>query len=542
MPEPVEPHRATDPEKPPMAAPESPEKLGAGESAGIPTGGPAEPKRWSWVGAATAAAVVLGLALRTSAYLSNHSLWLDESMLALNVLDRSPGQLFDKLDYDQGAPVAFLLAVKLSVAVFGTSESALRLVPFVGSVCGLVGFAALARRVLPAFAAALAVWLFAVSPQVVSYAGECKQYSTDAAIAVGLLLAAVLIPASPGRERERNGRWILLAVAGAASVWASHPAVFVLGGIGLVLLASPAWTGDRTTLFRAGAVIATWGVSFVGVYFISLRQLAGNENLLKYWADGFLPHNPVWVVPWLCARALDFFRLPGGFDAPAVLSVVRLEVGAAGLAVALAVGGTADWVRWARPVAAMLLLTVGITLAASALHKYPVEGRLVLFLVPLACLAVARGGGAVRQALAPSNRVAGWALIVVVAAAPTISGLVAAVHPGHGEEIKPVLTAVRQDFSTDYSLYVYYASTPAFRYYDRELRFPDGRVIYGREHREDLRAYDAELERLKGLCWVVITHPHGDEALAIWRHLDGRGRMIKEVKDRGAVARLYEIT
>ncbi len=138
------------------------------------------------VATALVALVLLGGGLRTAALLSDRCLWIDEAMLALNLVDRTPRQLFDKLDYNQGAPVGFLLAAKASVSAFGPTAWALRLVPFLASLVGVVAFAVVARRLLPSRSGVLAVALFALSPHAISYAAECKQYASDAALAVGL--------------------------------------------------------------------------------------------------------------------------------------------------------------------------------------------------------------------------------------------------------------------------------------------------------------------------------------------------------------------
>src|SRR5437870_13922111 len=66
-------------------------------------------KRLPWV------IIFLGVALRLAQYLANRSLWLDESYLAFNIVQRSFSQLFGPLDYHKVEPIGFLLIEKVAV-------------------------------------------------------------------------------------------------------------------------------------------------------------------------------------------------------------------------------------------------------------------------------------------------------------------------------------------------------------------------------------------------------------------------------------------
>src|SRR6185437_15758947 len=108
-----------------------------------------EPRRWWTSPAAIAVIAFLGIALRGAAWLNDRNLWIDESMLSLNLIERSPARLLEPLDWNQGAPVGFLLAVKTAIATIGITERSLRLIPFVGSMLGVIGFAWIAWKFLP---------------------------------------------------------------------------------------------------------------------------------------------------------------------------------------------------------------------------------------------------------------------------------------------------------------------------------------------------------------------------------------------------------
>jgi len=106
--------------------------------------------------------VLLGILLRRQ-YLFNRSFWLDECLLAVNILNRSFAGLFRRLTHHQHAPVGFLLMEAAIRASLGTSELALRLPSLLASIVSLVLLRAVARRTVASFAAALAIALFALS-------------------------------------------------------------------------------------------------------------------------------------------------------------------------------------------------------------------------------------------------------------------------------------------------------------------------------------------------------------------------------------------
>src|SRR5690349_13824749 len=130
----------------------------------------------------------LGMFLRLAQYAFNRSLWYDEANIAANIIDRSMAGLLQPLDYDQGAPIGFLLLEKLAVQALGPSEYALRLIPFLFGSIALVVFYEVAKRYISPNAVLIALYLFALSDTLIYYSSEVKQYSSDVAIALIVLL------------------------------------------------------------------------------------------------------------------------------------------------------------------------------------------------------------------------------------------------------------------------------------------------------------------------------------------------------------------
>ena len=101
---------------------------------------PAEPHtpergdRAAHVARAALIVILVGAALRLAAYLTARSLWLDEAMLANNIVGRTFVALFAPLGENQSAPWLFLFGERATAMVLGPNELALRLLPLIAGI------------------------------------------------------------------------------------------------------------------------------------------------------------------------------------------------------------------------------------------------------------------------------------------------------------------------------------------------------------------------------------------------------------------------
>lgn len=486
------------------------------------------------------AALAAGVALRLWQYLLNRSLWLDEAYLALNLTHRSFAGLLKPLDFDQGAPLAFLWMEKALLRVFGNGEYALRLLPLVAGLVSLLLFYKLAKDVLSPAAAAFAISLFAVSPSLIYYSSEAKQYSLD--VVITILIYCLAIPGS--RAHWSAARIALFGVFGAIAIWCSHPATFVLAAVAAVFTVSLARHKQWYRLARLMPAFLMWGASLAICYFLSLRALSQNHQLLAYWQMEFMPLPPRSVsdVKWFLDSFFDFFVEAIGLQFTALAGFVFL------------VGG-ARLLRERGERLALLLAPAALTLLASGLHKYPFGGRLALFLVPAAVLLIAQGIEEVRLAAWAFSPLIPCVLIAILFVDPAVfltrhfaEPRTEVDHPGFmvPEEIKPVMAYVRNHQQAGDFVYVFYASQPAFQYYSELYRQPQPNVILGTAAGDDPRAYAADLDRLRGRrVWVVLSHTHGigkQESAYIRFYLDALGPRVTSFQSPGAATYLYDLT
>jgi 4-amino-4-deoxy-L-arabinose transferase-like glycosyltransferase len=492
-------------------------------------------KNRAWINIRTGiyALVFLGIILRVIPMIQNRCLWIDEAMLALNLVDRTPRQLLEPLDWNQGAPIGFLLSVKAAISVFGASEWALRLFPFLGSLIGFLAFTWLSRRLLPEQAALLAVALFAISPSLISYTAECKQYVTDASLAVVIFCVSLALL----HREEGTRRWAILGMVGTFAVWFSHPAVFVLGAVGTALFLDCLAMRERRRVLACLATIGCWLASFGVCYITSLRHLGTNQYLLDYWAGHFLllPPTSVGDLAWLISHFSNFIDFPGGLGGS--------EVKASGLAAAFFLIGWSLILRERWPVAFALIAPAFFALIASGFHKYPFAGRLLLFLVPLLLLGVARGAWAVAVALKSTLPFASFVVLGLLILAPAVESYQQIQRPLRYEQITSVLDDVRQKWQPGDKVYLYYGAIPAYTFYTADRPFvPD--VVKGTEFRGQRTGYRDELRKLAGnpRVWLIFSHRHAAEESLLKAYAEGLGECREEVHRPGATAFLFDFS
>ncbi len=479
----------------------------------------------------------IGLVLRLRQYLAGRSLWLDEAMLALNIVQRDFWGLLKPLDYDQGAPLGFLLLEKLTISLLGNGELTLRLTSVVAGCLALLFFYLLLMRFLSPAGLLPALALFALSERLVYYTSELKQYIFDVFGILALLLVFVYL--SPSRERDdspQNRAWIPLLAAGIVLVWFSHPSVFVLAGIGPTLL----WQNrhNRRKLIQVGWVILGWLVSFGGVFLASLNNLSANDFLMSYWQEYFMPMPP-WSNPGWLASVLTSTLTYFGLELPSWLALILLA------------GGLFALWRLDSSLASVFALTLLAAFGASALGKYPFGGRMLLFVAPISIGLFGAACEGLYRALKRLRWGAGLAVCVlalVLLAGPASKALENFSEPRMQENMHPAMRVLRAQHRPGDLIYVYYAAMPAFRYYVPfygfgEEQFRAGEISYYRFLAPTL----ADIDTLRGnpRVWVLFSHVYEEDGVnereAVLTYIDEQkmGKCRIESREPGTSVLLY---
>jgi hypothetical protein len=485
------------------------------------------------------AIVGFGILLRFTQFQANWSLMQDEARLAVNIVERPLAQLVEPLDYHQAAPIGFLAVEKLTIQALGDNEYVLRLWPFLAGIASLFLFHAIANRFLDANAVPVALGLFAVSEPLIYYSAAVKQYSGDVAIGLLLLWATICIRSA----RPSIPRVLFLGVVGASAVWFSHPAAFILAGIGGSLTLCDVARKRWARLGRLSIAYALWGIGFASVYFTCFRNSAQAEPLQRFWSASFAPLPPRSFsdLKWFVHTFFEIFEHPAGLTLPGVGAVAFL-IGSASL--------------FARRREKLLLLAspAFLALLASGLNVYPFKGRLLLFMAPLLLLLVAEGTGKIIEKSRAHSAVIGVAFAGLLFFQPLLSASYHLIEPRTTlvrypirEEIKPVLTYLAEHRRPEDVLYLHYSAWNAFEYYQQRYGYKEGDYVVSLVSKDDWSKYADDLDKLRGSrrVWVLFSHFQSSKTFAertfFLYHLDSMGTRLDSFTSEGAEVYLYDL-
>jgi hypothetical protein len=332
------------------------------------------------------AALAVGVALRLVHFLRSPSIWHDEAALVLSALNLGFADHLGPLAHSEAAPPLFVALVRAVSLVLGDGMPALRLPSLLASLAALFLFVPVARRFLSPAAAALAVFLLAVSDRLLWHAVEAKPYSGDVLVAVvGLRLLAAF------EGRPGPGPLLLAAASFPLLVWFSYPAGFVLGGLLLALL--PAAAGSRRDLGPAWLLAAVLPfASFLALVLGPVRAQR-DPRMESCWTDAFPDASrPVSIPAWAMvntAQVLDQPLKPAN-----------------GLLVPLTLLGAVEFARrGGRTRLAAMAGPGALAFGASLAGAYPWSGsRVTIFLAPAVCVLTARGAEAALEGLGTLRR------------------------------------------------------------------------------------------------------------------------------------------
>ena len=476
--------------------------------------------------------LLAGFFLRLRQYLTGRSLWLDESMLALNIVNRDFGELFKPLDYDQGAPIGFILVEKTFSLIFGRNEFSLRIFPLLIGLFSLWMFYLLLKQVTSGATLWVGLALFAFNPRLIYYSSEVKQYIVDVAATILLLLIAIPLFQQPARRRFTTLAWV-----GSLALWFSHPSLFVLIGIGFALSLFYLRKRDSQNISRTFGMGALWVINLGILFTLTLNDLRHNSYMREYWQGAFVPMPPWSDLTWYVSAFQ--MNIDSQFGIPYTAVVIFI----------LMLAGFVMLFFQHRQVAVTFASILFFTLLASSFGLYPLLERMGLFLVPIGILLIAKSFGIPAQRLREYQLPSAIVLIAIsgfVLYGPVTRSLEQFTTPKYFEHIRPTMSYLQESWKEGDALFVSYGAVPAFEFYAPIYEITG--VSYISSQREDYAHPESFLERIAPLrnhhrVWVLLSHvyenKHFNEKDHLISYLDQIGEKRREFREQGTSVYLY---
>lgn len=496
----------------------------------------AKPQYMGWL------LIALGIVLRLKQYLVNRSFWADESSLALNLVNRTFAGLAQPLDYEQASPILFLFIEKLLLVALGNKDYILRLFPLAAGLLAVFLIYRVASENIGT-AGLFAVGLFSVSGYLVYYSSELKQYGSD--VTLGLLL--VFFSTACLREDARTKDFLLLGISGAIAIWASHTSIFILAGIGLAIGWQKLARRDFKSLAWILGMGLAWLISLAAEYFVSLQYITADTYLMTYWRKAFMP-----IPPW---TRLGWFR--DTYFSFVLFTLSRSDLFLALILLALAVTGAVSMLGRDRYFALILLSPFIMASVASALQRYPLKDRFMLFLAPYLFLLMAEGLRRIHALFAKWNRtialLASAGLALVVIGLPAYDTFQTFLSPFADIGIRPVIQYVQSKRMPGDLVYVFHSAETGFKYYSPLYGLDQGQIIIGlnaTQKKIALQGFLDDVNELKGnrRVWFVFSDITdcggctGDKQAFYVNYLDQFGTQLDRFSAQNANAYLYDLS
>jgi mannosyltransferase len=183
--------------------------------------------------------------------LGGRPIWIDEAYSVL-VAWKGPAGILDALTRD-GSPPLFYLVLHAWVKLFGSSALAVRLLPAIFGLMGVLAVFWLARALLPSRprAAIIAGMMTAISPLHIYYSQQCRMYSLAFLVAVLSLFTSWRI-LSGDRRKDIAVHGLVLALG----LYIHNYFLFVVPVAPLAALASCRGSARRRAALRSAGAVA----------------------------------------------------------------------------------------------------------------------------------------------------------------------------------------------------------------------------------------------------------------------------------------------
>ena len=472
-----------------------------------------------------------GVIISLFQFVYNRSLEVDESMLALNIINRNAFELLIPLDLNQVAPILFLLLEKLFSILIPNSEYGLRLLPLLSFWLSIFFFYKILKKVVKNhYTIIFALSLFVFNSTFLFYSSQVKQYMSDV-----FVLTSIYYFTLKTYNKEQN-KYLILGILGGLSIFLSNISPIVLFSIGVYLLYYY-FTGQRKHFISILSVSLFWAFTFLLYYYYFVYAHPSRGAMTSYWSKvipSFMPHNPL---------SLDFYNfVVYKFQQISNSLFYSILTGQYILLVLLLIGFFELIIKRKFDVLILLFIPLSLHLLLSSLQLYPFDLRLILYALPVIIIIISFGFDYLINLFFNDLKIERLRPLAILTPLFFLFTLLLIKLPFKCEEIKKSINYIQKNIKKSDKIYVYYGSENAFKYYnDIHYIKPSVPIIKGTEHRNNNDAYISELKNLEGRNWLLFSHIYYNEEAFIIEKLDSIGyNKIETFNAFGSSAYLYD--
>lgn len=480
-----------------------------------------EEKLYKWL---AFAAIAAGIAVRIAVYLQNRNLMIDEANVARNIYERGFLQLLSPLSYEQYAPPLWLWAIKATTTLANMGEQALRFIPLVSGFATLILLYLILKQLNLFRSAWYALLLLASGYIYIRYSTELKQYMTDAALALGLILLALRTSADAKPVRL----FIIWLLAGSIAIWLSMPSVFILAGVGCYYMLQ--YWQQKTIRIAWPVIIAAilWLAQFLLYYLLILKEQANSHYLQSYHQKYFL------IVPTTLEKINHNIDLLG--------QILGETVGFTFLAKAMHAG----FIIWAcimllrknKAVFALLVLPLILLMLAAAANQYTLITRVVLFMMPILLILIAYGLDRLLQFR--NNYFKALAIAACTVCVVNVSAFRFFVVPMHSEQLTAGMELCMKYNIPGNAVFLHSGAVPPFIYYTTIHPNKEKWKPLANAHRLD---WNADWSKLSGKtstpCAFIFTSIYEEELQRIRNILQQTLNETEKLEEKGSYTYIY---
>ena len=448
---------------------------------------------------ATIAVLCLGILLRFWIYAAGNALWLDEAMVFLNIQNRSFAGLGQPLDYNQMAPIGWLIIHKIMLTIFGGSEYSMEFPALLFGLLSMWVCYQVANQWMNRHGVFLTALLISLLPPILIYSVALKPYIGDIFFAAAILAITFKILQQNQYSFANLG---LLFIAGTAGIFLSLPSVIILASSGLTLALKTAIEKRYNDFLKLAVLGICWLAIFAFVYITFHGQPSDVTSWMRSdaWAKAMAPvpftslASLIWYPSKLQNLVAYWFTDEGSFFAITLFGLGLFHLYRSGQAY----------------VAGLLTLPIIIALLVSMLELYPFSDRLSLYLIPSTVFAVAFGFDFLVEK-SKNVRFAAYlfgGIFCLTIMWRVFSMVMSPAAPLAVENVHPALQILSEQRKADDMIYVYYGAIPAFWVYrDRYDGLRSAETLLGRSSRieKDCFLLDGAALQSKGRVWALFS-------------------------------------